>query len=92
MSFIGLLAPAAGYARLGFLDCVQGFHVSFLRPLEGLFGMFQRLPGLLVPSEVIFFSVGYGGRAVRVRGKFMELGGSLVRIKRHAVKLPETAI
>jgi hypothetical protein len=47
--------------------------------------MFQRLPGLLVPSQVIFFSVRDGGSAVRVRvrGEFVEFGSSLVRVKWH---------
>jgi hypothetical protein len=50
--------------------------------------MFQRLPGLLVPSQVIFFSVSDGGSAMRVRGEFVEFGSSLVRVRWHGASPP----
>ena len=40
--------------------------------------MFQSLPGVLVASLMIFFSVVSGGGAVRVCGELVEFSGSLV--------------
>src|ERR1700734_1241559 len=57
--------------------------MRFLRPLEGLLGMFQCLPGKLVSCQVIFFPVTRGGSAVRVRSKFVKIGSSLVRVVWH---------
>jgi hypothetical protein len=59
--------------------------MSFLRQLESLGGMFQRLPGMFLPGLVIFFSMMRRGRTVRVGGKFMEFGSSLVRIVWHGI-------
>ena len=62
--------------------------MSFLRQLESFICVFQRLLGMLVPGLVILFPVMYGGRTVRVRGKFVELGGSLVRVIWHSFSNP----
>lgn len=61
--------------------------MSFLRQLEGLCGMFQCLPGMFLAGLVIFLSMVRCGSAVRVGGKFMEFGGSLVRIVWHGIFL-----
>ena len=57
--------------------------MSFLRPLESLIGMFQRLPGMLVSGLVIFFVVVCGGSAVCMCGKFVEFGSSSMRVLWH---------
>ncbi len=57
--------------------------MRFLRPLESFIGMFHRLLGMFVPRLMIFFPVVRGGSAVRVCGKFVEFGGSLVRFIWH---------
>ncbi len=51
--------------------------MSLLRPLESL----------LVPGQVIFFTVVSGGGAVRVCGELVEFGSSLVRVIWHGVSL-----
>lgn len=61
--------------------------MSFLRQLESLGGMFQRLPGMLLPGLMIFFSMMRRGSAVRVGGEFMEFSSSLVRIVWHGIFL-----
>ncbi len=61
--------------------------MGFLRPLKSFIGMFQGLLGMLVPGQVIFFTVVRGGGAVRVRGEFVEFGSSLVRVVWHGVSL-----
>jgi hypothetical protein len=45
--------------------------------------MFHRLLGMFVPGLMILFPVVRGGSAVRVCGKFVEFGGSLVRFIWH---------
>jgi len=62
--------------------------MSFLRPLEGFMGIFQRLFGMLVSGLVILFPVVRGGYTVRVCGEVMKFGGSLVRVIRHSVFHP----
>jgi len=62
--------------------------MRFLRPLHGLIGMFHGLLGMFVPGLVIFFPVVRGGRTVRVRGEFVELGCSLVRVIWHNASYP----
>ena len=57
--------------------------MSFLRKLVGLGGVFQGLPGILVPGHMVFFAVVRGGNPVRVRGEIVELGGSLVHVFWH---------
>jgi hypothetical protein len=57
--------------------------MSFLRQLERFSGMFHCLPGVFLPGLVIFFAMVGRGGAVRMRGKFMEFSGSLVRIVWH---------
>jgi hypothetical protein len=59
--------------------------MSVFRPLHGFTGMFQGLSGMLVPGQVIFFSVVRGSSPVRVCGEFVEFGSSLVRVVRHRV-------
>jgi hypothetical protein len=54
-------------------------------PLHGFAGVLQRLSGMLVPGQVIFFSVVRGGSAVRVRGELVEFGSSLMRVVWHSV-------
>ena len=61
--------------------------MSFLRPLESFIGMFQRLFGMLMSGLVIFFSMVCCGSAVRVCGKFMEFGSSLVRVIWHRLSI-----
>ena len=75
-------------ARVRFLRGLEGFLMSFLRQLESFICVFQRLLGMLVPGLVILFPVMYGGHTVRVRGKFVELGGSLVRVIWHSFSNP----
>jgi hypothetical protein len=65
--------------------------MSFLRPLEGFVGMFQRLFGMLLPGLVVFFSVVYGSGTVCMCGEFVELGGSLVRVIWHGSSLVSAA-
>ncbi|MCU1317875.1 MAG: hypothetical protein JWN63_3197 [Candidatus Acidoferrum typicum] len=65
--------------------------MSFLRPLEGLIGMFQCLFGMFVSGLVIFFPVVRSGGTVRVCGKFVELGSSLMRVIWHSVSHPQGA-
>ena len=62
--------------------------MRFLRPLKRLLGMFHGLPGVFVPSLVIFFPVMHGGGAVRVRSEFVELRSSLVRVIWHGASRP----
>ena len=59
--------------------------MSVFRPLHGFTRMLQRLSGMLVPGQVIFFSMMRGGSSVRVRGEFVEFGSSLVRIVWHSI-------
>jgi hypothetical protein len=66
--------------------------VSFLRPLEGLIGVLQRLSGMLVSAQVISLAVLHGGGAVRVRGKLVKLGSSLVRVAGHCVHRPRRTL
>jgi hypothetical protein len=54
--------------------------------------MFQRLLGKLVSGLVIFFPVVNRGSTVSVRGEFVELGGSLVRVIWHSVSGPRGAL
>jgi hypothetical protein len=52
-----------------------------------LFGMFQRLPGLLRSGFVILFLVGFRGASMRVGGAIVQLGRSLmVLVMRSVVK------
>jgi hypothetical protein len=62
--------------------------MRFLRPLHGLIGMFHGLLGMFMPRLMIFFPVMRGGRTVRVRGEFVELGSSLVRVIWHTASYP----
>lgn len=57
--------------------------MSFLRILESFPGVLDRLFGMFVSSLVIFLAMVNGSSAVSVRGKFVKLGGSLVRITWH---------
>jgi len=57
--------------------------MSLFRTVESSIGMFQCLLGVLVSGLVVFFPVVYGGSTVRVCGKFVELGSSLVRVTWH---------
>ena len=57
--------------------------MSLLGECEGLGGVFERLPRQLVPGCVILFSMMDRRGSVRMGGKFVELGGSLVGIARH---------
>ena len=52
--------------------------MSFLRQLVSLGGVFHGLPGMLVPSHVVFFVVVRCSDAVCVRGEIVKLRGSLV--------------
>jgi hypothetical protein len=46
-------------------------------------GVFQGLPGILVPGHMITFAVLRCGNTVCVRGEIVKLCGSLVRVLRH---------
>jgi hypothetical protein len=61
--------------------------MSFLRQLKSFIGMFQRLFGMLMSGLMIFFPVVRGGNTVRVRGEFVELSCSLVRVTWHCFSL-----
>ena len=61
--------------------------MSFLRPPEGLRGVFQCLFGVLMSGQVIFFAVMRGSSTVCVCGEFVEFRGSLVRVIWHGVPL-----
>jgi hypothetical protein len=52
--------------------------MSLLRRLESSIGVFKGLLRMLVSCLMIFFPVVHGGGAVRVCGKFVEFGSSLV--------------
>jgi hypothetical protein len=52
--------------------------MSFLRRLESLIGMFKCLFGMLVSGLVIFFPVVHRSSTMRVGGKVVEFGSSLV--------------
>jgi hypothetical protein len=52
--------------------------MSFLRRLESFIGMFKCPFGMLVSGLVVFFPVVHGGRTVRMGGKFVEFGSSLM--------------
>ena len=54
--------------------------MRFLRPLECFIGIFHGLPGVLVSGLMIFLPMVRRGGAVRVRGEFVKLGSSLVRV------------
>ena len=52
--------------------------MSFLRRMESFLGILKRLPGMLLTRLMILFPMVNSGSAVRVRGEFVEFGGSLV--------------
>jgi len=52
--------------------------MGFLRKLERLPRMFERLPRLLLPGGVIALLVMHGGGEMGVRCLVVELGGSAV--------------
>jgi hypothetical protein len=60
-----------------------GFLKSFLGGLVGLGGVFHRLPRVLVSGLVVFLAVMRGGDTMSVRGKFVQLRSSDVRILWH---------
>ena len=62
--------------------------MSFLRILESFPGVLDRLFGMCVSSLVLFLAMVNGGSAVGVRGEFVKLGGSLVRITWHGPFTP----
>jgi hypothetical protein len=57
--------------------------MRFLGGLVSLGGVFQCLPGILLPSLVISFAMMCCGNAMRVRCEVMEFCGSLVRVLGH---------
>jgi len=59
--------------------------MRFLRPLRSLIGIFQCLPGMFVPGQVIFFSVMRGRCTVRVRCEFVKFRCPLMRVVWHCV-------
>jgi hypothetical protein len=62
--------------------------MSFLRPLEGLISMLQRLLGMLVSGLVVFFSMVYSGSTMRVCSEFVKLGSSLMGFVWHSFAPP----
>jgi hypothetical protein len=61
--------------------------MSFLRPLEGLVGMFQCLPRMLVSGLMVLFPVMDGGSSVGVCSQFVKLGSSHVGLFWHCFPL-----
>ena len=60
------------------------FLLSFFRVLVGFLRVLHGLPGQLVSAQMIAFFMMGGGGPVGMRGKFVEFGGSLMGIARHA--------
>jgi hypothetical protein len=58
--------------------------MRFLRTLESLVRMLQRLFGKPVSALVILFAVVRGRGTVRVGGQFVQFGGSLMRVIWHS--------
>ena len=58
--------------------------MGLLRPLERLVGVFQRLFRVFMPGQMIFFPMVRGRSSVRVSGKFVKFGSSLVRVIWHS--------
>jgi len=61
--------------------------MSFLRQLESLIGMFQRLPGILMAGHMVPFVMVRCGNTVCVSGEIVELRSALVRIVWHVLLL-----
>ena len=61
--------------------------MRLLRVLESLAGVLERLSRQLVPGLMILLSMMYRRGAMRMGGKFVEFGGSLVRIAGHGCYL-----
>jgi hypothetical protein len=64
--------------------------MSFLRQLESPSRVLQGLSGMFVPRQVILFPVVHSSSSVRMGSKFVELGGSLMRIVWHARPVPHS--
>jgi len=67
------------------LDLLAGFLMSLLRVLESLRGVLERLSRQLVRRGMVLFVMMHRRGSVRMGGKFVEIGGFLVRIARHDV-------
>lgn len=66
--------------------------MGFLRILKRLLGVFESLPGMFVSGLVIFLAVMHGGSAMRVRGEFVELCRTLMRVSWHGASHPSSYI
>jgi hypothetical protein len=66
------------------LSCFGG---EFFAKLASVYGVFVRLHGQLVRTEVISFTVGGCRGKVGMGGKVMELGNSIVRALWHGLLL-----
>jgi hypothetical protein len=66
---------------------LTGLQGEFFAKLVGVDGMFVRLHGQLVSSEMISFAVGSCRGKVGMGGKVMELGDSIVRALWHSLLL-----
>jgi hypothetical protein len=63
------------------------FGGEFFAKLVGVYGVFVRLHGQFVRSEMISFVMGGGGGRVGMGGKVMELSNSSVRALWHGLLL-----
>jgi hypothetical protein len=63
------------------------FGGEFFAKLAGVYGVFVRLHGQLVRTEMISFTVGGCRGKVGMGGKVMELGNSIVRALWHGLLL-----
>jgi len=59
--------------------------MGFLCELVSLGGVLQGLPGMLMPSLMVFFAVVRRRNAVCMRGKIVHLCGSIMFVFWHAV-------
>lgn len=62
--------------------------MGLLRPLERFVGVFQRLFRVFMPGQMIFFPVVRRRGSVRVRGKLVKFGSSLMRVIWHSNPQP----
>ena len=62
--------------------------MSLLYVLEDVFGVLERLPGMFVTAQVVFFSRVHGGGAGGVRGGIAKFSSSLAGIVHQLVGSP----
>jgi hypothetical protein len=57
---------------------IHSVPMRLLGKLVGLLGVFESLPGELLPGLVILLVMGHRGAPMSVRGKVVQLGGALM--------------